>query len=55
MKPVSQAEEYYVVRSGDTLSRIGEQYGISVDEICRLNNISKNDNIYPGQKLLVAK
>jgi lipid-binding SYLF domain-containing protein len=55
MNPVSQAEEYYVVRSGDTLSRIGEQYGISVDEICRLNNISKNDNIYPGQKLLVAK
>jgi lipid-binding SYLF domain-containing protein len=55
-KPVSQAEgQYYVVRSGDTLSKIGKQHGISVDELCRLNNMIKTDTIHPGQKLLVAQ
>jgi lipid-binding SYLF domain-containing protein len=54
-KPVSQAEgQYHVVRSGDTLSGIGRQYGVSVDELRRLNNIGKKDYIYPGQKILVA-
>jgi lipid-binding SYLF domain-containing protein len=55
-KPVSQAEgQYYVVRSGDSLSKIGKQHGISVDELCRLNNMKKTDTIHPGQKLLVAR
>jgi lipid-binding SYLF domain-containing protein len=55
-KPVSQAEgQYHVVRSGDTLSKIGQQYGVSVDELCRLNNMKKSDTIHPGQKLLVAR
>jgi lipid-binding SYLF domain-containing protein len=55
-KPVAQAEgQYYVVRSGDTLSKIGRQHGISVEELCRLNNIEKTDTIQPGQKLLVAR
>jgi LysM repeat protein len=55
-KPVSQAEgQYYVVRSGDTLSKIGRQHGISVEELCRLNNMKKTDTIQPGQKLLVAR
>jgi lipid-binding SYLF domain-containing protein len=55
MKSVPLAEEYYVVRSGDTLSKIGKQYGLSVDELRRLNNMGKNDLIYLGQKLLVTK
>jgi lipid-binding SYLF domain-containing protein len=55
-KPVSQADgQYHIVRSGDTLYRIGAQYGISVDELCRLNNIKKTDIIHPGQKLTVAR
>jgi lipid-binding SYLF domain-containing protein len=55
-KPRSQAEgRYHVVSSGDTLSKIGKQYGISVDELCRLNNMKKTDTIHPGQKLLVSR
>ena len=55
-KPVSQAEgQYYVVRSGDTLTKISRQHGLSVDELCRLNNMNKTDTIHPGQKLLVAR
>jgi len=54
-KPHSQAKgQYHVVSSGDTLSKIGEKYGISVDELCRLNNMKKTDTIHPGQKLLVS-
>jgi lipid-binding SYLF domain-containing protein len=55
-KPRSQDEgRYHVVRSGDTLFKIGNQYGVSVDELCRLNNMKKTDTIHPGQKLLVSR
>ena len=53
-KPVSaEKERYHSVRRGETLYRIARQYGISVRELCRLNSISPNQAIYPGQKLLV--
>ena len=51
----SIAEEYYIVRSGDMLSKIGQHYSISVDELCRLNKLGENDFIYPGQKFLGNK
>ena len=47
-------ERYYEVHQGDTLYGIAKHHGISVDELCRLNTITKNDPIHPGQKLLVA-
>ena len=47
-------ERYYEVHQGDTLYRIAKQHGISVDELCRLNTITKTDTIHPGQKLMVA-
>ncbi len=45
---------YHEVRSGETLYRISRQYGISVDKLCRLNNLTPEQAIHPGQKLLVA-
>ena len=55
-KPRPQAQgRYHVVSSGDTLSKIGKQYSISVDELCRLNDMKKTDTIHPGQKLLVSR
>ena len=54
-EPISHSKErYYVVRSGDTLYGIAKQQGISVDELCRFNTITKTDPIHPGQKLLIA-
>jgi len=47
-------ERYHLVRSGDTLYGIAKQNSISVDELCRLNNITKTDPIHPGQKLMVV-
>jgi len=45
---------YHVVKSGDTLYRIAQHYGTSVEELCRLNNITTKQVIYPGQRLVVA-
>lgn len=53
---VSASEgRYHVVRAGDSLYRIARRYGISVDDLRRLNNISPKQAIYPGEKILVAK
>lgn len=45
---------YHEVRPEDTLYWIAQQYGTSVDELCRLNRINPEQVIYPGQKLLLA-
>jgi hypothetical protein len=45
---------YHEVRYGENLYRIALQYGITVNELCRLNNMTPGQVIHPGQKLLVA-
>lgn len=42
----------YVVEKGDTLYEIASVYGISVQELKELNNLTSN-NIYIGQQLVV--
>lgn len=54
-EPISQTEgHYYEVRRGDTIYGIAKKHGLSVDELCSLNNITKDQTIYPGQKILVT-
>lgn len=45
---------YHEVQRGENLFRIGLKYNISVDRILQLNNLSPNDSIHPGQKLIVG-
>lgn len=45
---------YYVVRRGDALSRVAEQYGLSLAEIRELNKL-RSDVLTPGQVLLIRK
>lgn len=45
----------YKVRSGDTLSTIARKHDMTLDTLCRLNNISKRTKLIPGDKLIVAK
>lgn len=42
---------YHTVSKGETLGKIAGQYGTSVDELCRLNGISKTTTLRLGQKL----
>lgn len=46
---------YHEVCEGETLYRISVNYGVSVDDLCRINKIDpKRYIIHPGQKILVA-
>jgi LysM repeat protein len=43
----------YTVRTGDTLGDIGARYGVTREEIARLNGIEEPDLIFPGQELRI--
>lgn len=45
---------YYTVQRGDQLWRIAQLYGITSDELARLNNITNPNMIYAGQQLIVG-
>lgn len=45
--------KYYVVKNGDTLSEIAEDFGTTVDQLVKWNNIYNPNLIYVGQKLRV--
>jgi len=48
------SNKLYTVQQGDTLYNISKRFGLTVDELMGLNNLSDN-NIKIGQKLVVAK
>ncbi len=43
----------YTVQSGDTLNKIANQYGTTVQELVDINNITNPNLIYPGQTLRI--
>ena len=45
--------EYYIVQSGDNLTKIANRYGTTVNQLVSWNNIANANLIYPGQKLRV--
>jgi membrane-bound lytic murein transglycosylase D len=44
----------YAVKRGDTLYSIAKKHGISVEELCDLNDLSRHDKLHAGQKLRVS-
>jgi hypothetical protein len=52
--PPQPKPAYHVVSRGETLYRISKKYGISVDELRRINNMDPSSIIHPGQELLVS-
>ena len=53
-QPATQGKIYYYrVHRGDSLYGIAQEFGLTVEELRRLNNLTKGHVIYPGQKLLV--
>ena len=57
--PVPPADcegEYYLVRAGETLSGIARHFGISVQDILRINpQITNADLIYAGQVICIPR
>jgi murein DD-endopeptidase MepM/ murein hydrolase activator NlpD len=45
----------YVVKSGDTLSRISKRNNVSITSLCKTNTIRRNSVLKIGQKLVIEK
>jgi len=51
---VSTKQQYHTVQKGETLYRISKKYGVSVEKLQKLNNLSADQPLRIGQKLLVS-
>lgn len=49
----TEGARYHIVRSGDTLSKIGAKHGRSVDALCKLNGLSRTSILQIGQRVRV--
>ncbi|MFR1502546.1 MAG: LysM peptidoglycan-binding domain-containing protein [Opitutales bacterium] len=45
----------YIVKSGDTLGKIAQQYGVTVNQLAQTNKISNPNMIFSGQKLEIGE
>lgn len=45
----------HTVEKGDTLFRIGQRYGVSVEQLRQWNDLGENEYIQPGQELKVSE
>lgn len=51
--PISETTQRisYVVRKGDSLSRISQRFNVKVSELLRWNSLAQGDYLQPGQRL----
>lgn len=49
----SQGSQVYTVKSGDSLSKVASQFGVSLQELQRLNGISDPSKIFVGQEIQI--
>jgi LysM repeat protein len=52
--PKANPKRYHTVHKGETLSEISKKYGITLEELRKLNGLSRSQPIRTGQKLLVS-
>jgi LysM repeat protein len=53
-QPSKSTSRYHEVAPGETLFQIASKYGMSVEDLRRLNKIKSGQTLQPGQKLLVS-
>ncbi|MBO5873480.1 MAG: LysM peptidoglycan-binding domain-containing protein, partial [Rikenellaceae bacterium] len=46
-------EIWHIVKQGDMLSKIARRYGVTVNQICRLNNIKSTTTLRIGRRLRI--
>lgn len=51
--PATTGTRNYVIRRGDTLSGLAQQYGTTVNELVRLNGIADPNRIYAGDTIRI--
>jgi LysM repeat protein len=52
--PAAATDDSYVIRPGDSLSKIAQRFGITAAALARLNGIVNPSAIYPGQVLRLS-
>jgi LysM repeat protein len=53
-KPQNTAgSKYHTLAKGENLSTVAKKYGTTIDQLCKMNGISKTTKIYAGKKLRV--
>ncbi len=52
-KAVKKKSQFHMVKKQETLYSISKKYNISIDQLRKLNKLSKEATIYPGDNLLV--
>ncbi len=53
LKTLVKERRVYVVKRGDTLSRISRRNNVSIASLCKTNSISRNSVIKIGQRLII--
>ncbi|MGB1204940.1 MAG: LysM peptidoglycan-binding domain-containing protein [Chitinophagales bacterium] len=53
-KPETFNQITYIVRTGDTLYKVASSFGVSVNDLKQLNNLTSN-SLYVGQQLVIGK
>ncbi len=51
---VSSAKRYHEVKKGETLTAVAKRYGLSVQELRRMNKLPPKATLSTGQKLIVS-
>ncbi|MBQ7141071.1 MAG: LysM peptidoglycan-binding domain-containing protein [Bacilli bacterium] len=47
--------EYYAIKKGDTLYKLGELFKINPEKLAEINGLNTNEYIYEGQILIIPK
>ena len=53
-KGTNTAPRYYTVEKGDTLTKIAERFGITVQDLLTGNKLRKDDPLYVGKRLKIS-
>ena len=52
-QPTDAEVQSYIVQVGDTLAGIAIQFGVSLDDLAQINNITDRDHVEVGQELII--